>query len=226
MTFRTNLKRELRPHLPTSDQLLSVIDHSMRTLAGVSSSGRAMPTALIHAETAEVQLTDDERRLSGALMRVNHVGEICAQALYQSQSLTARSPELRTHMAQAAREESDHLAWTQARLDALGDRPSLLNPLWYAGSFAIGLAAGALGDRISLGFVVETEHQVEEHLASHLDHLPARDASSRAVVEQMKADEAEHARAAQAAGAFSLPTPIRGLMRLTAKVMTRTAHYI
>jgi ubiquinone biosynthesis monooxygenase Coq7 len=167
-----------------------------------------------------------ERQRSGALMRVNHVGEVCAQALYQAQALTARTPALRQQMQQAAREEMDHLAWTEQRLQELGDRPSLLNPLWYAGSFAIGLLAGRLGDSASLGFVVETERQVEQHLAGHLDRLPEADARSRAIVDQMRADERRHADDAQQAGGQDLPAPVRWLMRGAAKVMTTTAHRI
>jgi ubiquinone biosynthesis monooxygenase Coq7 len=166
------------------------------------------------------------RRLSGALMRVNHAGEVCAQALYQAQALTARSEDLREQMLAAARDEVDHLAWTEARLKALGDRPSWLNPLWYAGAFAIGLAAGRLGDQASLGFVVETERRVEAHLASHLERLPAEDAESRAIVAQMKADEARHAEEALAAGATALPAPVQRLMRAAAKVMTTVAHRV
>jgi ubiquinone biosynthesis monooxygenase Coq7 len=171
-------------------------------------------------------LSPDERRLSGALMRVNHVGEVCAQALYAAQALTARTPELRAQMVAAGREETDHLAWLERRLDELGDRTSLLNPLWYAGAFAIGLAAGRAGDRVSLGFVVETERQVEAHLAGHLDRLPAGDADSRAVVAQMQADEARHADDALAAGGAPMPLPVRWLMRAAARVMTRTAHVV
>jgi ubiquinone biosynthesis monooxygenase Coq7 len=167
-----------------------------------------------------------QRRLSGALMRVNHVGEVCAQALYAAQALTARSPGLRQQMAEAGREETDHLAWTEQRLRELGDRPSLLNPLWYAGAFAIGLAAGRAGDAWSLGFVVETERQVERHLAGHLQRLPEDDAASRAIVAQMKEDEARHAEEAQAAGAQALPAPLRWAMRGAARVMTSTAHWI
>ncbi len=159
-------------------------------------------------------------------MRVNHVGEVCAQALYQAQAVTAREPALRAQMLRAAREESDHLAWTQQRLDALGARPSRLNPLWYAGAFAIGLAAGRLGERASLGFVVETERQVEQHLAGHLQRLPAADLASRAVVEQMQADEARHAAEAENAGGAPLPLPLRLAMRAAARVMTLTAHRI
>ena len=171
-------------------------------------------------------MTLAEKRLSGALMRVNHVGEVCAQALYQAQALTARTPELRAQMDRAAREETDHLAWTQQRLDELGDRASLLNPLWYAGAFGIGLLAGRLGDRLSLGFVIETERQVEQHLAGHLDRLPAGDERSRAIVQAMKEDERRHADDALAAGGFELPAPVRWLMRSAAKVMTTTAHHI
>ena len=167
-----------------------------------------------------------DKRLSGALMRVNHVGEVCAQALYAAQALTARSPELRAQMAKAARDETDHLAWTEQRLVELGDRPSLLNPLWYGGAFALGLLAGKAGDRWSLGFVVETERQVEQHLAGHLQRLPANDLASRAVVAQMRDDEAAHAAAAERAGGMPMPAPVRGLMRAAARLMTRTAHWV
>jgi 3-demethoxyubiquinol 3-hydroxylase len=159
-------------------------------------------------------------------MRVNHVGEVCAQALYQAQALTARSPQLREQMLAAAREETDHLAWTQERLRELNDRPSWLNPLWYAGSFAIGLVAGRLGDAASLGFVVETERQVEAHLASHLERLPVGDAASRAIVNQMKQDEARHADEALAAGAAPMPEPVKWLMKASARVMTTVAHRV
>ncbi len=225
------------------DHWLAAADGALRTLAGAVPAARPMPRpgptgpgvgptgpcagpAGPCAGPAPDALTDDDRRLSGALMRVNHVGEVCAQALYQAQALTARSSALREQMLAAAREESDHLAWTQQRLDALGSRPSLLNPLWYGGAFAIGLAAGRLGDAVSLGFVVETERQVEAHLASHLQRLPEADADSRAVVAQMKADEARHADDARAAGGAELPLPVRGLMRLAAKVMTTVAHRV
>jgi ubiquinone biosynthesis monooxygenase Coq7 len=159
-------------------------------------------------------------------MRVNHVGEVCAQALYQAQALTARTAELREQMRHAAQEELDHLVWTQQRLTQLQGRPSLLNPLWYAGAFAIGLAAGRAGDAVSLGFVVETERQVEEHLAGHLDRLPVEDTASRAIVEQMREDEARHGMQARAAGAANLPAPVQLVMRAAAKVMTTTAHII
>lgn len=160
-------------------------------------------------------------------MRVNHVGEVCAQALYTSQAMTTKNDTLRQQLEAAAREETDHLAWTSERLEELGDRPSLLNPLWYAGAFGIGLVAGRVGgDALSLGFVVETERQVAEHLGSHLDRLPAHDTASRAIVAQMQEDEAHHADAALLAGGVELPLPVRQLMRLAARVMTGTAHYV
>ncbi|MEO5696697.1 MAG: 2-polyprenyl-3-methyl-6-methoxy-1,4-benzoquinone monooxygenase, partial [Burkholderiaceae bacterium] len=158
--------------------------------------------------------------------RVNHVGEICAQALYSAQALTTANPALRAQFENAAREETDHLVWTRQRLKELDARPSLLNPLWYAGSFGIGLLAGRAGDAVSLGFVVETERQVEQHLESHLDRLPATDTQSRAVIEQMKRDEARHGAMAQEAGAASLPVPVRWVMRMAARVMTTTAQRI
>jgi len=178
----------------------------------------------VPGEKTELALQD--KALSGALMRVNHVGEVCAQALYAAQALGTRDPALREHFLQASREEGDHLAWTKARLDELGARPSLLNPLWYAGAFGLGLVASRLGDRLSLGFVVETERQVEAHLASHLERLPQGDHESRAIVAQMKDDEALHARDAEQAGALQLPEPVKALMRSAARVMTTTAHYL
>ncbi|KPF50264.1 2-octaprenyl-3-methyl-6-methoxy-1,4-benzoquinol hydroxylase [beta proteobacterium AAP121] len=208
--------------METTDRFLSSIDHALRTLSGAVHAARPVPSqAPLGAEMA-----DQDRRLAGALMRVNHVGEVCAQALYQAQALTARTPALRQQMTEAAREETDHLAWTQQRLQELGDRPSLLNPLWYAGAFGIGLLAGRLGDAVSLGFVVETERQVEQHLAGHLDRLPASDERSRAIVAAMKDDEARHADDALAAGALPLPAPVRWLMQGAARVMTSTAHHV
>ncbi len=206
--------------MPSLDLVLTSLDAARLTLSGVAHARRPNPAGPQAAPPADA----DARQLSGALMRVNHVGEVCAQALYQAQALTARSPALRQQMVQAAREEVDHLAWTEQRLAELGDRPSLLNPLWYAGAFAIGLAAGRAGDAWSLGFVVETERQVEQHLAGHLDRLPAGDAASRAIVAQMQADEARHADEALQAGAATIPAPLRLLMRAAAKVMTVTAH--
>ena len=205
------------------DRLISSADNALRTLSGAVHAARPCPEA---ARPADEELDPEARRLSGALMRVNHVGEVCAQALYQAQALTARTPELREQCLAAAREETDHLAWTQQRLAELGDRTSLLNPLWYAGAFGIGLLAGRLSDAVSLGFVVETERQVEQHLASHLDRLPAADNASRAIVEQMKVDELRHAELAEQTGAIRLPAPVRWLMRGAARVMTSTAHRI
>lgn len=204
------------------DSLLSTADAALRTVFARPRASRACPTL---AEQA-TELSSEEKQLSGALMRVNHVGEVCAQALYAGQALATRDAQLRAHFEQASREETDHLAWTADRLEELGARPSLLNPLWYAGAFALGLTAGKIGDRLSLGFVVETEKQVAEHLSKHLDLLPAADHASRAIVAQMRDDELRHARDADLAGALPLPAPVRGLMRLAAKVMTTTAHRI
>ncbi len=204
------------------DALIIGFDRALRTLAGHAVSSRPVPGAAL----PEAPLTPEERRHAAGLMRVNHTGEVCAQALYAAQALVARDPQIRQEFAQAAREEEEHLAWTQHRLSELDDRQSLLNPLWYAGSFAIGVAAGIAGDRVNLGFVVETERQVEEHLTGHMDRLPGNDAKSRAIVEQMRADEARHGAAAQAAGAVDLPAPVRGLMRLAADVMRTLAYRV
>ena len=214
--------------LTTMDSLLLAADAALRTLFVPARATRACPTL---AEEQSPRMSDTERQLAGALMRVNHVGEVCAQALYTAQALAARSASqpneaLARQLEAAGREETDHLGWTRERLEELGARPSLLNPLWYAGAFGIGLLAGKLGPGTSLGFVVETERQVEAHLASHMDRLPANDHASRAIVAQMKADEARHAREAQHAGATELPLPVKGLMRLAAKVMTTVAHRI
>ncbi len=175
-------------------------------------------------------LTEAERQLSGALMRVNHMGEVCAQALYNAQALGARAfsgnEALAQHFEAAGKEEGDHLAWTRKRIDELGSRPSLLNPLWYAGAFGLGLLASRMGERVSLGFVLETERQVETHLAHHMERLPANDVASRALVAQMKEDEARHAREAQHAGAVELPLPAKLAMKAAAKVMTTVAHRI
>jgi 3-demethoxyubiquinol 3-hydroxylase len=204
------------------DSVLTAADSALRTLSGANHPARACPVA----PENDNPLNADERRLSGALMRVNHVGEVCAQALYSAQGLSTRDPLLKRQFEHAAQEETDHLAWTQRRLHELGARPSLLNPLWYAGAFGIGLIAGRAGDKVSLGFVVETERQVEQHLADHLARLPANDSASRAVVRQMKADEARHGAMAQRAGAAALPAPVRWVMRRVAQVMTFTAHRI
>lgn len=204
------------------DSFLGAADGALRTLFATPRALRACPTVPADATA----LSPEEKRRAAALMRVNHVGEVCAQALYSAQSLSTRDPVLKTHFERAAREETDHLAWTQGRLEELGARPSLLNPLWYAGAFGLGLIAGRLGDRASLGFLVETERQVEAHLQSHLELLPAADHASRAIVAQMKEDEAAHAAQAQQAGGGELPAPVRGLMKAASKVMTTTAHYI
>jgi len=206
----------------TTDRWLNGVENALRTMSGAVHAGRPNPAAGLPRD----ELDAEQRALCGALMRVNHVGEVCAQALYQAQALGTDSPQRRREMLAAAREEGDHLAWTQQRLDELGARPSLLNPLWYAGAFGIGLLAGRLGDRISLGFVVETERQVEQHLAGHLDRLPQADSRSRAIVAQMKDDEARHADEALAAGAAPLPPPVRWVMALAARAMTSTAHRI
>jgi 3-demethoxyubiquinol 3-hydroxylase len=213
------------PQLSPLDELLSSLGNAMRTLGGNVQASRPTPRGA-SASAEGVSLSDTERRLSGALMRVNHVGEVCAQALYQAQALTARSAALRQQMLAAAREETDHLAWTQERLRELGARPSWLNPLWYGGAFSLGLLAGRLGDATSLGFVVETERQVEEHLAGHLNRLPASDHRSRAIVAAMQADEARHADQALSSGAHPLPPPVPQLMRAAALVMTSTAHHV
>lgn len=207
------------------DELISEFDRGLRSMTGVSRMSRPLPVPQESAaEPAE--LSPSERAHAAGLMRVNHVGEVCAQALYQAQKLATRSPSLRAVFNHAAIEEEDHLAWTAKRLEALDSRPSLLNPLWYTGALAIGLAAGRLGDRVSLGFMAETERQVEQHLDSHLDKLPAADRESRAIVEQMRVDEVEHGKSAMDAGGVELPFPARALMRAVSKVMTRTAYYI
>jgi ubiquinone biosynthesis monooxygenase Coq7 len=224
-TAKTHSHARLGPpvcKLNAMDRLLAAADSALRTLFAKQRAARPCP--VVPAD--ETRLSPDERRHAAALMRVNHVGEVCAQALYTAQALVTRDPALRTHFARAAAEETDHLAWTADRLAELGDRPSLLNPLWYTGAFGLGLLAGRLGDRVSLGFVVETEKQVEAHLQSHLDRLPAADHASRAIVVQMKDDEATHAAQALEAGAVELPAPAKAMMRAAARIMTSTAHYV
>jgi 3-demethoxyubiquinol 3-hydroxylase len=210
------------PAPPSLDALIVGFDRGLRTLAGIASSSRATPGAAI----PDAELTGEEKRHAAGLMRVNHTGEVCAQALYAAQALVAGDASVREQFAQAAREEEEHLAWTKGRLDELGSRTSLLNPLWYAGSFAIGVAAGMAGDAVNLGFVVETERQVEEHLTGHMDRLPPQDARSRAIVEQMRDDEARHGALALAAGGTPLPFPVRGLMRMAADVMRAVAYRV
>lgn len=204
------------------DNFIVRVDGVLRTFSGLTSQNRTNPADKIH----ENSLSPENRMHSAGLMRVNHVGEVCAQALYQAQGRFAKNNNLKSQFARSAHEEEDHLAWTAQRLRELDSRPSLLNPLWFAGAYTIGAVAAHLGDAYSLGFVVETERQVEAHLDSHLDKLPAEDAKSRAIVEQMKKDEAEHGAAAQALGAADLPAPVQAMMRGAAKVMTTTAYYI
>ena len=206
--------------MPDLDALIVQFDRALRTLAGAQGARRASPGAGI----AEAVLDADARADAAALMRVNHVGEICAQALYQGQGLTARAPENRRALEKAALEEQDHLAWSAERIEELGGRASLLNPLWYAGAFALGAGAGALGDRWSLAFVAETERQVEAHLSGHLDRLPLEDRKTRAVVAAMRADEIRHRESALTLGAAELPAPVKAGMRAMAKVMTTIAH--
>lgn len=216
-----------------SDSLISELDRGLRAIAGVTQASRPTPAVdaslssiLSDAPIGDDALTPQERRHVAGLMRVNHVGEVCAQALYQAQKLATTRPELRSAFERAGKEEEDHLAWTAHRLSELGSRPSLLNPLWYAGAFAIGFVAGKCGDKVSLGFVSETERQVEHHLDSHLNDLPPHDVRSRAIVDQMRRDEIEHGQAARDAGGIDLPAPVQRVMRAAAKVMTTTAYYI
>lgn len=204
------------------ERMILGLDRALRTLASVGAAERPSPAESV----ADAPLDDAERRRSAALMRVNHAGEVAAQALYDGQALTARRDAVRAAMQQSADEETDHLAWCRARIRQLGGRPSMLNPLWYAGSFAIGAAAGFAGDRWSLGFVAETERQVVRHLDSHLEQLPESDARSRAILVQMRADEERHGSVAADAGGHPLPPAIRSLMRCTSRVMTRTAYRV
>ncbi len=208
------------------DALLTAADTALRTLFATPHAAQPCPTLPDHP----TDLTADEKRRAAGLMRVNHVGEVCAQALYTAQALATPNAALRAHFTKACQEETDHLAWTAQRLEELGERPSLLNPLWYAGAFGLGLLAGRLGDPVSLGFVVETEKQVGTHLQSHLNTgaggLPEADHASRAIVAQMHDDELRHAKDALEAGALELPQPVKNLMRAAAKVMTTVANRI
>jgi ubiquinone biosynthesis monooxygenase Coq7 len=203
------------------DRLLELADSGLAASFAKPAASRPTP-----GEPAANPLEPARRRHAAGLMRVNHAGEIAAQGLYYGQALTARSPQTREALLRAASEEGDHLAWCRARLDELGSRTSLLNPLWYAGSVAIGALAGLFGDRASLGFMAETERQVEGHLAGHLERLPAGDLRSRSIVEQMQSDEVGHGRAAVEAGAMELPEPVPQLMRLAARIMTGTAYWV
>ena len=202
------------------DGFIRQFDRALRAVSGVTDAARASPALSI----PEAELDEHARVHAAALMRVNHVGEVCAQALYQGQALTARDAHARASLEQAAREEEDHLAWSAERIRELGGRTSVLNPLWYAGSFAIGALAGAAGDRWNLGFLAETERQVEEHLSGHLEKLPANDERTRALVAAMRADEARHRDTALALGAAALPRPVARAMRLASGLMTRVAY--
>lgn len=204
------------------DSLICAFDRSLRVISGVTGGHRPNPAKGL----PETALSESERQHSAGLMRVNHVGEVCAQALYEAQAAFARNDATRQQFIAAGKEEVDHLAWTTERLQELGARASLLNPVWFAGAYALGAIAARLGDARSLGFVVETERQVEAHLNSHLEKLPLHDQRSRAIVAQMRDDERAHADAAQAMGGADLPAPVRGAMQAMAKVMTGTAYYI
>ena len=204
------------------DRAIHEFDRALRSLAAVNQAARPNPSIQVE----EAPLSGAERAHTAALMRVNHVGEICAQALYQGQALTARDPRARAELEQAAREEQDHLAWSAERIKELEGRPSLLNPLWYAGSFAMGAAAGALGDRWNLAFLAETERQVEEHLTGHLERLPADDTRTRTLVDAMRADEARHRQTALRLGAAELPAPVKLAMRVASRIMTSVAYRI
>jgi 3-demethoxyubiquinol 3-hydroxylase len=206
-----------------ADRLIVGFDQALRTIFGRPQVTERLNPA---EDLPEAELSEHERDVTARLMRINHTGEVCAQALYQGQALTAKLPEVRQRMERAAQEENDHLDWCESRLKALDNRKSLLNPFWYAGSFLIGAAAGVAGDKWSLGFVAETEHQVEAHLESHLERLPSQDLKSRAVLEQMKADEIHHAEMALEAGGAKLPAPIRLAMKLTSKLMTKSVYYL
>jgi ubiquinone biosynthesis monooxygenase Coq7 len=225
--FLYNMNKPSRPlhdlPRPLVEAFILEFDRGLRGLSGVrAGAGRASPASAI----PEADLNESEKSLAASLMRVDHVGEICAQALYQAQAFSTRSPDLKAAFRRAADEEWDHLDWTHERLAQLGSRPSLLNPLWYAGAYALGVIAGNIGDKQSLGFMAETERQVEQHLDGHLERLPAQDARSRAIVDQMRIDEAQHAANAVGAGGLPVPLPARMAMRFMAKIMTVTAHRI
>jgi ubiquinone biosynthesis monooxygenase Coq7 len=204
------------------DALILEFDRALRTVFAPACTVRPNPAR----ELPEPKLNADERRQVIGLMRVNHCGEICAQALYQGQALTSRDPAVKDALRSAAMEETEHLAWTEKRIGELGGRKSFLNPLWYAGSLSLGLVAGVLGDKWNLGFLAETERQVEAHLDGHLLRLPVQDAKSRAIVDQMRLDEIQHAETAVHYGAAELPVPVKAAMRLAAKAMTSTAYRI
>ena len=207
-----------------TDQVIGELDRALNNIFCKQVSSRTYPASKPEVETSE--LSAEQKKLAAGLMRVNHSGEMAAQALYQGQSLTARDPKLVDKLRHASIEESDHLNWCRNRLEELGEKPSLLDPVWYAGSFAIGMAAGIVGDRWNLGFLAETEHQVVRHLDDHLNRLPENDHRSRAIVEQMKIDEQGHAELAEDLGAAALPQPVKQMMKLTSKVMTSLAEKI
>ena len=204
------------------DKLIIHFDKGLRTLFAPAQTARPLPSANL----SEPDLSDADKRLAGALMRINHSGEICAQALYQGQALTARDPHTQQALEQAAWEETEHLAWCESRIQELGSHKSFLNPVWYTGSLAIGALAGALGDKWNLGFLAETESQVGKHLEGHLHRLPPQDEKSRAILEQMKEDEAKHATTALQHGGAELPMPVKLAMKLSSKIMTRTAFWV
>jgi ubiquinone biosynthesis monooxygenase Coq7 len=204
------------------DGLIVEFDKALRTVFAPARSVRACPGGGL----PDAPLSEEQRQLAAALMRVNHCGEICAQALYQGQAIMSRDENARKALEQAAREETEHLAWTEERIAELGGRKSLLNPVWYGGSLAIGMVAGVFGDRWNLGFLAETERQVESHLSGHLDRLPEEDQRSRAIVEQMKDDEVNHANTAEALGAHELPAVVKAAMKLASRVMTTVAHRV
>lgn len=211
-------------HLSLIDNFIINADRALRTLAAGSDMTCERPSPARPLDEAD--LSDAERKQAAALMRVNHTGEVCAQALYQGQALTAKLPQVRSEMEKAAEEEIDHLVWCQERIDSLGSHTSYLNPVWYGLSFAIGAGAGLVSDKVSLGFVAATEDQVCKHLQSHLQQLPDSDVRSRAVVEQMLEDEARHADMALSAGGYNFPAPVKGVMTLVSKAMTKTSYYL
>ncbi len=204
------------------DQFITTFDAGLRTLFSSAHAARPRPDAALE----EPALDDRSKQHAAALMRINHVGEVCAQALYSGQALTSKNPQIVKALAHAAAEETDHLAWCETRINELGGRKSLLNPLWYAGSFTLGAMAGALGDKWNLGFLAETENQVSAHLQNHLQQLSDADIKTRTIVNQMQQDEAAHASEANALGASELPAPIKAGMKIASKIMTHTAYYI
>lgn len=204
------------------DQVINTFDGAMRTIFAEAKPRRARPDASIKEEV----ITDKQKQEVVALMRINHVGEVCAQALYSGQALTSRNPQIVSALQHAASEETDHLAWCESRIKELGGRKSFLNPVWYMGSFTLGAVAGAIGDKWNLGFLAETEKQVSAHLSSHLKTLPIEDLKTRSIIEQMQADEMSHAQEAVNLGAAELPVTIKKLMKISSKIMTSTAYYV